>query len=324
MQNNRLQSSRDSDVTNIRDYLKQYSGTDIIYCANPGNAGDALIQIATLQLFKSYRIRYRIVPWDTQQSLANSIVFFGGGGNLIPDYQHARRFILRYHKQVRKFVVLPSTIAGHPDLLTTLGANVEVFCRERVSYDYVSQICAVAKVYLSHDLVFSLDLAQLARPYLIPRFLFEWLCCLAHKLRLPFVKHRLRTRQLLHLWAACRAHALPKKNQPQSLNAFRTDVEALRTSLPANNVDLSRLFSIDTYPPRYSHLTSHAFLATLRRVNSVSTDRLHVCIAAALLGKEVSFHANKYFKNRAVYETSLAGHFPNVRWADESTDLPLS
>ena len=115
-----------------------------------------------------------------------------------------------------------------------------------------------------------------------------------------------------------------KKNQPQSLNAFRTDVEALRTSLPANNVDLSSLFSIDTYPPRYSHLTSHAFLATLRRVNSVSTDRLHVCIAAALLGKEVSFHANKYFKNRAVYETSLAGHFPNVRWADESTDLPLS
>lgn len=46
------------------------------------------------------------------------------------------------------------------------------------------------------------------------------------------------------------------------------------------------------------------------------TDRLHVAIAGALLGKSVELHANSYFKNRAVYQFSLRS-FPSVRFVGD-------
>jgi exopolysaccharide biosynthesis predicted pyruvyltransferase EpsI len=44
----------------------------------------------------------------------------------------------------------------------------------------------------------------------------------------------------------------------------------------------------------------------------VATDRLHVGIGAALLGKTCRLHDNSYGKNRAVYDHSIRNHFPAV------------
>lgn len=46
----------------------------------------------------------------------------------------------------------------------------------------------------------------------------------------------------------------------------------------------------------------------------IRTNRLHVGIVGALLGKRVVLHDNSYGKNRAVWEHSLAGRFPDVEW----------
>lgn len=45
---------------------------------------------------------------------------------------------------------------------------------------------------------------------------------------------------------------------------------------------------------------------------AVETDRLHVAIAASLLGKRVRIQNNSYGKNRAVYEFRLRDRFPNL------------
>jgi len=47
----------------------------------------------------------------------------------------------------------------------------------------------------------------------------------------------------------------------------------------------------------------------------VYTDRLHVAILSAILGKETYFYPNVYHKNKGVYEYSLC-RYPNVRFVD--------
>jgi exopolysaccharide biosynthesis predicted pyruvyltransferase EpsI len=52
----------------------------------------------------------------------------------------------------------------------------------------------------------------------------------------------------------------------------------------------------------------------MRKFEEIRTDRLHVAIAGAVLGKSVKFHPNNYFKCRAVFEYSMAHRFSTVEW----------
>lgn len=52
---------------------------------------------------------------------------------------------------------------------------------------------------------------------------------------------------------------------------------------------------------------SFDFLQVIDRARIVETNRLHVGIGAALMGKEVILHDNSYGKLGAVFEASLRG-----------------
>lgn len=90
---------------------------------------------------------------------------------------------------------------------------------------------------------------------------------------------------------------------------FREDREsARRIPIPAGNVDLSQ---------KGNHLTAvDGFFEAINRYRVIHTDRLHVCVAASLLGKEVHLHPGAYFKNRAIYESSLKPFFKNTQFHD--------
>lgn len=83
---------------------------------------------------------------------------------------------------------------------------------------------------------------------------------------------------------------------------MRTDKERLGNfNLPIGNKDISVLgqtFNSTKY-----------FIDTIGAVSTVHTDRLHVAIAACLLGKKIYFYAGNYFKNRAVYLSSMKDRF---------------
>jgi exopolysaccharide biosynthesis predicted pyruvyltransferase EpsI len=53
------------------------------------------------------------------------------------------------------------------------------------------------------------------------------------------------------------------------------------------------------------------WLWTIARCDTVATDRAHVMIAAALLGKNVEYHGTNYHKVNAIAEYSLSD-FPVV------------
>ncbi|NDY91937.1 hypothetical protein [Ideonella livida] len=97
---------------------------------------------------------------------------------------------------------------------------------------------------------------------------------------------------------------------------FRNDKERsqARGPLPVGNLDLSNKGKHDTdVAPFFEHLSRYAV---------VHTDRLHVAIGAAMLGKSVHLYPSAYFKIRAIFKSSVEPHFENVTLHDSLVKLP--
>ena len=95
---------------------------------------------------------------------------------------------------------------------------------------------------------------------------------------------------------------------------FRTDKEsAKQIDIPSGNYDISLAGN---------HLSEVApFFEALDQYSTIHTDRLHVSIAAALLGKKVHLYPGSYFKNKAVYLSSLKDNFDNVIFHKDFEDF---
>lgn len=79
-----------------------------------------------------------------------------------------------------------------------------------------------------------------------------------------------------------------------TLSAFRRDEEAAGGPIPEGNRDIS-----------VECATMDEWLWTISRHDLIRTDRAHVIIAAAMLGKRVEFRPSNYHKVQAIVEYSL-------------------
>ncbi len=94
---------------------------------------------------------------------------------------------------------------------------------------------------------------------------------------------------------------------------FRQDSEKPDASiLPVGNVDISAMGR--------TNKSASGFFRYLARFETILTDRLHVAIGGALLGRQVHLYANSYFKNRAIFQASLEPYFPLVTFHDHPFD----
>lgn len=93
---------------------------------------------------------------------------------------------------------------------------------------------------------------------------------------------------------------------------FRNDREAPLESvkLPENvqNRDLSK-------DGKAQHPVD-GFIRAIAEYSTVHTNRLHIGIAAALLGRQTHLSGNDYFKIRAIFNSSITGTFPEVHFSD--------
>ena len=78
------------------------------------------------------------------------------------------------------------------------------------------------------------------------------------------------------------------------LSAYRTDLEAVGRPIPPGNNDISMTCE-----------NLDEFLTTIARHETIETDRAHVMIAAALLGKQVYYNSSNYHKVPALAEFNL-------------------
>ena len=296
----------------IDDYLKQYKTQKVLYTPNPGNAGDSIIAAATYQTFDRAGLDYTVVR-PSLLDARDRIVIYSGGGNLVKPTTFSSRYIKQHHRQAKKLVILPHTIKEIDELLGEFGDNVDIICRELPSYEYVKAKAPRANVFLDHDIAFNFDVdAFLSGPgYRSPSYA-------------GYVIDRYLLRKSVTSWtnvfrsktAAETLDKICRMTPSEELNCFRLDGESAGHAVPANNFDLSLLYEFGTENPQVAGLGAYTVLNTLKRFSTIHTDRLHMAISSALLGLTVHFHANNYYKCRAVYEFSIKDRYPNVIWHD--------
>lgn len=241
----------------------------VAYCANPGNAGDALIWYGTICLFKKLGISY--IPYNLAKKYSLlpviDVIVYGGGGNFVPYYSDCSTFLKKNMSIDKPILLLPHTVQGNEKLLGNLLPNVLIFCREHMSYDHCQDIVPFKEnIFMADDLAFFADLSF--------------------------------------------ADFKEEDNPPKNLYAFRTDIEVnqLRNNivLPNSNQDISlcELISKKSYY-ELNYSVMKKFIQTINAYDIVWTDRLHVAIAAFLLGKKVHLFDNSYGKNRAVFDHTI-------------------
>lgn len=86
---------------------------------------------------------------------------------------------------------------------------------------------------------------------------------------------------------------------------LRQDLEAPEgLVVPRGNYDVSKKGRVNT-PVK-------GFINAISRYKIVHTNRLHIGIVATLLGRETHIYPNDYFKNRAIFNSSISPFFPNT------------
>ncbi|MCI0619567.1 polysaccharide pyruvyl transferase family protein [Candidatus Wolfebacteria bacterium] len=243
---------------NPQKYLEKYTGAPVDFFRFPGNYGDSLIWHGTKILLSSLGITERYV--ELSSPVYSKILFIDGGGNFVDYYIDIKDFLLKKANVYKEIVILPHTIFGEQqvEILNSVQGDLTVFCREKISAEFIEKKLTHGKLYVWHDCAFYNSFEK-----------------------------------------------IPGKGSG-ILNAFRIDKESV-CEIPESNMDISY--------NGYAQKPLDEFLVMIRKYKEVHTDRLHVAIGAALLGKQVRLFPNSYYKNKAVFDYSLS-KFPNVSFVE--------
>lgn len=271
-------------------YLAQQVGRarHVLYVPNPGNAGDAAIASATLQLLE--RMALGCDMGRISDIRPGACVLVGGGGNLVPYYSDVRNILLTCLSQgVDQCILLPHSVRGHEDLLAQLDERFSFMCRDLPSLAWVRRHAPRVHAVLARDLVLELDVAELERK--TGTWTHRW--ALMHD------------RQWLKGWLRWkRALYRVKPDVQGTLTILRSDVESQQADRSQRRQDLMRYKGLGYISPSVDAVTMD-LIRNFRKADRVVTDRLHVSLLAAMLDKPVCLLENSYGKLSAVWEAAF-------------------
>lgn len=138
-------------------YLEKYKNKKVDFYRFPGNYGDSLIWHGTMKLFSDLNINVNAV--DVSFPVYNETLIIDGGGNFNDYYSDVRNFLIKKGDLYNEIIILPHTIFGKKQIetLNNLKAKTTVFCREKISADFVSKNTKKVDIYLWHDCAFYND-----------------------------------------------------------------------------------------------------------------------------------------------------------------------
>ncbi len=257
----------DTQILNCLRELGQFT-----YMPNSGNVGDMLIASATMQWFDKNKLKYK----RAKRNENPDVLVYGGGGAWTGDYIKYMGDVMSMMQRAKRVVILPSSFNNVPEFIKMLDKRFVVFCREQKSFDYLKSANTGATILLDHDMALRMRKVPMRSP-VISRTLGQ--------------KIKLLNKSV--------------KNISRTANLFRTDAESLETH--DTDFDLSDAlgwFSAYT-PRRVIDTVANVMLRAVNCFDVVRTDRLHVGIAAFLVGADVEFYDNSYGKISGVYNNSL-------------------
>ena len=264
------------------------------YLPNQGNAGDALIAAGTWQFFDDLGMQPKLCGRRSVQ--AGDTVIYAGGGNLVPEYNNCARFLERCLKVgVKRALVLPHSVVGHVDLLAQLDQRFIIVCREKASVERVLATGTGARVLEAPDMALRLDVDALRER------------CSGWSFGADLATHLvLHGKVAAYLrWQTKLKTLVPRRGEHVSI--IRADVEAKAGVSGDPRWDLSSLYGSKFRSRSESDQVALDLIDFLSSVKSVQTNRLHVGVAAMLVGVSVRYLDNSYGKIRAVYDASMTG-----------------
>ena len=147
----------ETEVVNAFDWLAAGidRGVSVTFVPNPGNIGDAAINLACFEYLTERFDRVEICAiTDTPRT---ECVFLGGGGNAVePLYYDVRNFLDGLATHHRLFI-FPATIRGYSESLRRVAPFTRILCRELNSLAYVAKQIGPQNVSLTHDAAFLLS-----------------------------------------------------------------------------------------------------------------------------------------------------------------------
>lgn len=265
----------------------------------PGNAGDSLIQLATRTILEDFGIRTTVDPRH-----AEVILVPGGNPGGWPEIGIERWRTLWARYPQAEFIVGPAGLRadspGWSDIVNTEGKPVSaLFARDPASYEALraAGLRPQISVVLSHDPALYLRQSQWLREhraaateeYILAAFRDDREAADECESLLGIPRHLVPGR--VYNWYSKR-----RATQVRDRRLAHASVNTTR-SVPLLKQDVSRQ-------------RLELFVETIRAAREVHTDRLHVALLAAMLGKKVHAYQAARDKLERVYRHSLAG------WAD--------
>lgn len=268
------------------------------YWPNYGNLGDLLIAEATRQWFERQGLAYKefdagALPGDSRYNLV-----YGGGGrftNHWPGVDEIARLLTA--PQVRRCVILPHSLYRVDAFVRSLDERHTIICREKKSFEYCCGLSPRASVELGRDMALLAD---------INAFSAE--------------AHSGDSAEAQNLYAFLQGGAaagMARMVKKATIQApvcnrsckvafiLRTDKEKKTRFASEFSYDISMAWNSSCrYTPGNAALM-RAFADAMAYPDVVVTDRLHVGIISALLGKQVYLLDNDYGKLGGVYQQSL-------------------
>tara|TARA_Y100000766_G_C18822268_1_gene563601 strand:+ start:28 stop:912 length:885 start_codon:yes stop_codon:yes gene_type:complete len=264
-----------------------------LFRPNSGNGGDAIIALACMEMFDEIGLDWEVYTSKGYEN-CKSVVYSGGA--TFPQYFALKKFIAAHEFDIESFTLMPHSFEGHEQLLANMDERYHLFAREKTTYSYLEKVTTEAKIHLSHDVAFSLDVDSLNLSESLPLFLpgqpinfdLQW-----------FLK-RFKLRRYL-------------ASNPKERLFFRTDSEASgEYDDLKRSVDLSRLIKGKMMTRKQVTGIALAFLSVIKTCNHIMTDRLHVGIAAGLCDVSCQLYPGVNFKISSIYEHSGKDLIPEV------------
>lgn len=129
-------------------------GTTVTFVPNPGNIGDAMINLACWRYLQAKFDHVAICAASDHPS--TECVFIGGGGNLVEPLYHNTSTLLSRLRSDQRAYLLPVTICGYSDLLRARAGQLRILCRDEISFRHALAHLEQENVRLGHDAAFLL------------------------------------------------------------------------------------------------------------------------------------------------------------------------
>jgi len=263
----------------IEDLFCSYKNKKIYVLLNIGNRGDGLIHMGGRALLAKHNIEYEEIRFP--QDISGDMLFVYGCGAFSASFHHMVKFINFYINKFDKIYILPASFdiscREIREFISGVPEKIIIYCRERYSYQDLLKIATFKEnIILDKDMAFYIDYSK---------------------------------------W---------NRKGSGVLVSFRKDGEAASSFFCKYSTFYKAIIKVklafsgqmakwDDVSNGGNETEGEALLQTIANYEEIYTDRAHVAIASAMMGKRTYIYPSCYHKQKGIYEYSLS-HMSNVYW----------